>query len=256
MTNGVRVEWLNSFTYFATKSMYSVSGSTGFAGDGKTRLRIPSVTGTWNVGNTISYYDTDGVTLLASGVIESISGNYYIIDGKQSGFETITDRVGKTVSAGGNAQHSTAQYKFGTASFLLDGTGDYISSPTTTDFEFGTGDFCIEMFVRRSRNGVLEVLSDMRNVSPEVVPTLYISSANHLMYFTNGADRITGTTNLTTGIWYHVAVARVSGNTKLFLTIFFVKICNIVLNIMMCKYHIHHFDICDIYFSFSNNLGE
>jgi hypothetical protein len=217
MTNGVRVEWLNSFTYFATKSMYSVSGSTGFAGDGKTRLRIPSVTGTWNVGNTISYYDTDGVTLLASGVIESISGGYYIIDGKQSGFETITDRVGKTVSAGGNAQHSTAQYKFGTASFLLDGTGDYISSPTTTDFQFGTGDFCIEMFVRRSRTGVLELLSDMRNVSPEVVPTLYISSANHLMYFTNGADRITGTTNLTTGIWYHVAVARVSGNTKLFL---------------------------------------
>ena len=133
MTNGVRVEWLNSFTYFAGKSMYGISGSTGFAGDGKTRLRILAVTGTWNVGNTISYYDTDSVTVLASGVIESISGNYYIIDGKQSGFETITDRVGKTVSAGGNAQHSTAQFKFGTASFLLDGTGDYISSPNTTD---------------------------------------------------------------------------------------------------------------------------
>ncbi len=107
MTNGVRVEWLNSFTYFAGKSMYGISGSTGFAGDGKTRLRIPAVTGTWNVGNTISYYDTDSVTLLASGVIESISGNYYVIDGKASGFETVNDRVGKTVSAGGNAQHST-----------------------------------------------------------------------------------------------------------------------------------------------------
>ena len=217
MTNGVRVEWLNSFTYFATKSMYSVSGSAGFAGDGKTRLRIPSVTGTWNVGNTISYYDTDGVTLLASGVIQSISGNYYIIDGKQSGFETITDRVGKTVSAGGNAQHSTAQYKFGTASFLLDGTGDYISSPTTTDFEFGTGDFCVEFFIRRSRTGVAEILFDQRNVEPELVPSMYINSGDKVIYYTNGADRITGTTSLTTGTWYHVAVARVSGNTRLFL---------------------------------------
>ena len=217
MTNGVRVEWLNSFTYFATKSMYSVSGSAGFAGNGKTRLRIPSVTGTWNVGNTISYYDTDGVTLLASGVIESISGNYYIIDGKQSGFETITDRLGKTVSAGGNAQHSTAQFKFGTASFLLDGTGDYVSSPTSTDFEFGTGDFCIEFFFRRSRNGVQEILFDMRNVNTEVVPTIYTSTTNLLRVYINGLDRISSTTTLTTGTWYHVALARVGSNTKLFL---------------------------------------
>ena len=217
MTNGVRVEWLNSFTYFATKSMYSVSGSAGFAGNGKTRLRIPSVTGTWNVGNTISYYDTDGVTLLASGVIESISGNYYIIDGKQSGFETITDRLGKTVSAGGNAQHSTAQFKFGTASFLLDGTGDYVSSPTSTDFEFGTGDFCIEMFVRRSRTGILETFVDMRNVAGEVVPTMYVDATGYLHYYTNGASRITGATSMVANVWYHVAVARVSGNTRLFL---------------------------------------
>ena len=217
MTNGVRVEWLNSFTYFAAKSMYGISGSAGFAGDGKTRLRIPTVAGTWNVGNTISYYDTDGVTVLASGVIESISGNYYTIDGKASGFETVNDRVGKTVSAGGNAQHSTAQFKFGTSSFLLDGTGDYVSSPTSTDFEFGTGDFCIEMFVRRSRTGILETFADMRNVAGEVVPTMYVDATGHLHYYTDGAVRITGTTSMVANVWYHVAVARVSGNTRLFL---------------------------------------
>ena len=217
MTNGVRVEWLNSFTYFAAKSMYGISGSTGFAGDGKTRLRIPAVTGTWNVGNTISYYDTDSVTVLASGVIESISGNYYIIDGKASGFETVNDRVGKTVSAGGNAQHSTAQFKFGTASFLLDGTGDYVSSSNTTDFEFATGDFCVEMFVRRTSTAQIELLFDQRNAEPEIVPSLYISAADKLVYKTIGVDRITGTTSLATGTWYHVVVARVGGNTRLFL---------------------------------------
>jgi len=31
MTNGVRVEWLNSFTYFASKGLYATNGSLGFA---------------------------------------------------------------------------------------------------------------------------------------------------------------------------------------------------------------------------------
>ena len=32
MTNGVRVEWLNSFTYFANRGLYATRGSLGFAG--------------------------------------------------------------------------------------------------------------------------------------------------------------------------------------------------------------------------------
>ena len=34
MTNGVRVEWLNSFTYFANRGMYATNGTLGFAGLG------------------------------------------------------------------------------------------------------------------------------------------------------------------------------------------------------------------------------
>ncbi len=32
MTNGVRVEWLNSFTYFANRGLYATNGTTGFNG--------------------------------------------------------------------------------------------------------------------------------------------------------------------------------------------------------------------------------
>lgn len=32
MTNGVRVEWLNSFTYYASRGLYATDGSLGFAG--------------------------------------------------------------------------------------------------------------------------------------------------------------------------------------------------------------------------------
>src|SRR3990167_8969973 len=67
---------------------------------------------------------------------------------------TITDEIGKTVTAVGNAQLDTAQKKFGTASILLDGTGDYATVPDSDDWNFGAGDFTIDFWVRF--NGVAE----------------------------------------------------------------------------------------------------
>lgn len=51
----------------------------------------------------------------------------------------------KTVTAFANAQISTAQSKFGGASALFDGVGDYLLLPASTDWDFGTGDFTIEL---------------------------------------------------------------------------------------------------------------
>ena len=39
-TNGARVEWLNSFTYFANRGIYGVDGATGLRGTGKTAVRV------------------------------------------------------------------------------------------------------------------------------------------------------------------------------------------------------------------------
>ena len=136
LTNGVRIEWLNSFSYFGSKGIHAYSSSAGFAGAGETRLRINTRTDTWAVGDTVSYYDTDGTTLLASGTIASIDGNFVNLTGRCLGFETITDRIPTTIYAQGNAKLSTAQKKFGTASLALDGTGDYLSVASQPDFAF------------------------------------------------------------------------------------------------------------------------
>ena len=135
-TNGVRIEWLNSFSYFANKGIYLLSGSTGIHGTGLTRLRIDSKTGTWAVGNTVTYYDTDGTTVLASGTIASIEGNFINLTGKCIGFETLQDRVGKIVYTHGNAKLSATQKKFGFTSLVLDGAGDYISLASQPDLAF------------------------------------------------------------------------------------------------------------------------
>lgn len=63
----------------------------------------------------------------------------------------------RTWTANGNAQISTAQYKFGNASALFDGSGDYISTPSSTDWDLGTGDFTIEWWWRLDNNGIEQV---------------------------------------------------------------------------------------------------
>ena len=70
LKNGARCEWLNSFTYFASDSIKGENpGGSGFAGQGRTRLKLNNITGTFATGNTVSLYDTDGITVLASGTI-------------------------------------------------------------------------------------------------------------------------------------------------------------------------------------------
>lgn len=65
-----------------------------------------------------------------------------------NGSTTTTDVVSsKTATFVGNAQISTAGSKFGGSSLLLDGTGDYIHFPTSTDWDFGTGAATIECWL-------------------------------------------------------------------------------------------------------------
>lgn len=58
MTNGVRVEWLNSFTYFANRSLYATNGSLGLAGLGITfGAEIRSIASASVYGNYGAYAD-------------------------------------------------------------------------------------------------------------------------------------------------------------------------------------------------------
>jgi hypothetical protein len=130
-----------------------------------------------------------------------------------------TGRSAKTIQAIGNAQISTAQSKFGGASMLSDGTGDCLQIATNSDFAFGTGDFCFEFFIRPTTN-----LTSTYNIWDQratgagggVVPSIYVSG-NVLYYYTNGDNRIAYAITLQSGTWYHFALARSAGSTKMFL---------------------------------------
>jgi hypothetical protein len=119
-------------------------------------------------------------------------------------------------TATGNAQLDTAEKKFGSASGLFDGTGDYISTPHTTDWVFGSADWTIDFWFNRASNGVLR--SFIRGETTGFVRCfqLYLLSTNDLhvdvTYPNLGSKTITGTTTFTTAGWNHVALVR-NGDT-------------------------------------------
>ena len=117
----------------------------------------------------------------------------------------------------GNAQISTSVVKYGTGSLAFDGTGDYLvpNSPTTDLYAFGTGDFTIEFWLYlNSVSGYIVPYDGRASGANSTTPTIYLLTATP-RYYVNGADRITGS-SLSTGQWYHIAVARSGTSTKLF----------------------------------------
>ena len=121
------------------------------------------------------------------------------------------------VTAYGNAQIDTAQSKFGGASGLFDGTGDYLSLADSDDWNFGTGDFTIDFWVRF--NALPGVGSIMQFCSQRVDANnfwiLYFANVggDYRWYFevmSGGVYRVVliRSTTVSTGVWYHIALVR------------------------------------------------
>ncbi|AOO18150.1 structural protein [Cyanophage S-RIM12_Sn_07_0910] len=133
-------------------------------------------------------------------------------------------KVGRTLSTGedyhkvtfnNNAQLDTDQSHYGLSSLLLDGTGDYLSIPTSTEFGFGTGAFTIECWIRPSSVTGTQQIFDFRTTAVEVSSELLLVGTN-LNYRVNNSTTITGTATLAVDTWYHVAISRNASTTKLF----------------------------------------
>lgn len=125
-------------------------------------------------------------------------------------------RTAVTVTAFGNAQVDTAQSKFGGASALFDGSGDYLFVPSTSTFAFGTSDFTIEGWIRFTNFTNGPVFVDMRAAGGnEAKPVIYFGTDGVIYYYVSGANRITGSVQ-TTAVWYHIALSRSGTSTRLF----------------------------------------
>jgi hypothetical protein len=114
----------------------------------------------------------------------------------------------------GDAQISTSVTKFGTGSLKFDGTGDYLSVPASTGFQFGTGDFTIEFWVYTNSTSAGTQFVNLNSNLEFIIGT---NDGNNLEYYTNNYTRINSGTNLTNSVWNHIACSRASGTTRLYL---------------------------------------
>jgi hypothetical protein len=145
-----------------------------------------------------------------------------------NGSTTITDSElsPKTVNAFGNAQISTAQSYFGGASCLFDGTGDYLTVPTSDDFGFGTGDFTIDCMIRFSSTALQGIIA--RENNPTGGSTFYmirketLGSTFQIRFYvieagvTKADYTITTPPSISLNTWYHLAVVRSGTNIYIF----------------------------------------
>jgi len=137
---------------------------------------------------------------------------------------TDSSTSGHTVTAVGDAAISTSEKKFGAGSIALDGNGDSLSVPHSADFNFGAGDFTIEMWVRfNTTAGTHGLISHGGwGLTSADYPGWILHwgqnwNGRTLKWNSGGGDHISASSwTPTSGSWYHLAVVRASGTTTLY----------------------------------------
>jgi hypothetical protein len=132
------------------------------------------------------------------------------------GSTTFTDVKGRAWTAAGNAQIDTAQSKFGGASGLFDGTGDYVTTPNSTDFQFGTGDFTFEVWARLNTTAALQNCICWTSASGPV-QVIINDGAGKMGIYAQTSWVIQNAVTQSTATWYHLAWTRSGNNWRVFM---------------------------------------
>ncbi|ESY72795.1 hypothetical protein X743_14915 [Mesorhizobium sp. LNHC252B00] len=119
----------------------------------------------------------------------------------------------RTLTTVGNAQVDTAQFKFGSASGLFDGSGDRITAPDSADWQF-SGQFTVEAWIRTPT-----IASSTSTIVSHYANTInqgwrfYRSGASIVAEFSTAASGtpahlITASAVIAANTWHHVCFER------------------------------------------------
>tara|TARA_R100001443_G_scaffold582_3_gene2346 strand:+ start:1201 stop:4530 length:3330 start_codon:yes stop_codon:yes gene_type:complete len=138
--------------------------------------------------------------------IDDLFSNY-VYYGNAAGSDETTNIIGNGIKLGNaNAGNSVS----------LDGSNDYLIVPSSSDFAFGTGDFTWEgwFYLQDDGSYLISFGADVGNIDYYT----YGGVTRRLRYYNSVASHqeITDTV-LSLRQWYHIAAARSSNTTKLFL---------------------------------------
>ncbi len=176
----------------------------------------------------------DQAVLLSGG--SGVSGSHPITNlslllhmNGSNGSTTFTDSSPEsvhTVTANGDAQISTAQYKFGSSSGLFDGTGDYLTIPDNADFNLSGGYWTADFWLRGgwSGSGTNETIyfqrTDANNYFNLYVLKESVGYGIGLSIYASGSEVVSITTNpgvMLAGTWTHVEVSEYLNNYRIYI---------------------------------------
>jgi hypothetical protein len=114
----------------------------------------------------------------------------------------------KIITPHGNVKISTSVKKFGVSSGYFDGSGDYLETPDSDDYAFGSGDFTLEawiQFVSYSSSGRYTIIGSTGSghwFTFEVLSGRLSFSCDSIVNISTYAQ------TWNNGQWYHVAVVK------------------------------------------------
>ncbi len=217
----------NYIKLFKNGTEVGSSSYTAAGADGSAILIGNGDTGQSGTDGFIGYISNFKVTLSAltagqldysaSPVMSSPSGAALLVLQTNRFNDTSANNLAITVPAAPSIQafspFSPAIVTPTSYSGYFDGTTDYITQATNTSYGFGTGNFTIEFWLYLNSTGLQTIYSNLTSAS-STNPHIYINST--IRYYTVSGDRITGS-SLSSGQWYHIALSRASGSTRLFI---------------------------------------
>ena len=111
-TNGARIEWLNSFTYFANRGLNAFDSNDGLKGAGKTRVRVSGITNGPIVasGQNVVFTSTDSSTVITKQLVavEGSNSDVLVFAGKQTDFIGF-DTTPTSIAIGGSTTATTIE---------------------------------------------------------------------------------------------------------------------------------------------------
>ncbi len=201
---------------YSTPETYSATKAWALSSGGGTKTvyaKFKDSIGNWS----IAYSDTINL------VTDSYTKSLLHMNGTDQS-TTFTDNASggsHTWTAHGNAQIDTAQKKFGTASGLFDGTGDYIDAPDSADWAFGSGNFTIDFWAKRTRSDANEWVFCQGGSGWEQYWGMQWSVDNYVYcnFRTSGGSiiQLQSTITISDTSWHHYAYLRDGNTLRLFI---------------------------------------
>lgn len=224
MTNGVRVEWLNSFTYFAETGLYATTGTSGFAGLGvKFGAELRSINsasiygryGAWADGaNTLMYLIGHNFAYVGAGQsttndpTDAIEGNEAIMDSGGKIYYQSTDQSGNMrVGTVFKIDGATGAVNFNSNTLNLGGTSsiNFQNGPFRTYLdpnEITTGNITISgNTISTNSGGITFTPSSGKIIFQANVMTLPVGRDSELLLSTPGEIKFNPDYNSFEGYW-------------------------------------------------------